>query len=80
MIEWMKGLTRDVLLFVFYCSPLGWAYLLGLAYLEITDWLTLSFEKKVEKYKQVNKGKENSQDLTGPAVGLFRIFSHKDSL
>jgi hypothetical protein len=78
-IKWIQGVLRNVLLFAFYVSPIGWCYIIGILYLDGVDWLTLPFEVKAEKYmknrKKVKETKMN--DIAQPLFGLSRILGKK---
>lgn len=41
---------RPFLLILFYCSPVGWAYLVGAFFLNLIDALTLTEEEEILKY------------------------------
>jgi len=79
-MKWIQGILRNILLFSFYVTPIGWIYVIGIFYLDFVDWLTLPFEVKAERYMKIKNEKEKStsmSDMTQPIFGITRLFKEK---
>ena len=75
IINWVKGILRNIFMFVFYVTPLGWIYILGGVYLDIVDWLTLPFDEKVKRHIAIkNRKDETAMDIAVPLFSLARLF------
>lgn len=72
----LADLIRFLLLAVFYATPFGWVFLVGLAYISIVDWLTLpkaEFKELEEKAIKKNPTKGNRGLNDNPSMAFTAL-------